>query len=192
MLSDYAIIRTRISPPRRRDEILARPRLNHLLGELVEKRLVLVSAPAGYGKTSLMVDFVSTCQPPVCWYTVDRLDFDPQRFIAYFASAIHQRFPAFGQRTSAALSGEQGRLDVDYAATVLINELYDTVREHFLLILDDFHLVNDSIQVRNFVSRFLQDVEENCHLILTSRTLLSLPALPLMVARSEVAGISFE
>ena len=192
MLSDYAIIRTRITPPHRRGEILVRPRLNHLLGELVEKRLVLVSAPAGYGKTSLMVDFVSSCQPPVCWYTVDRLDFDPQRFIAYFAAAIHQRFPAFGQRTAAAISGEQGQLDVDYAATVLINELYDTVREHFLLILDDYHLVNDSIQVRNFVSRFLQDVEENCHLVLTSRTLLSLPVLPLMVARSEVAGISFE
>ena len=163
MFSDYAIIRTRITAPRRRGKWVARQRLNSLLGELVEKRLVLVSAPAGYGKTSLMIDFVSSCQLPVCWYTVDRLDFDPQRFIAYFAAAIQQRFPSFGQRTAAVLSSEQGQMDVDYAATVLINELYDTVSEHFLLVLDDYHLVNDSLQVRHFISRFLQDVEENCH-----------------------------
>ena len=192
MFSDYAIIRTRITAPRRRGKWVARQRLNSLLGELVEKRLVLVSAPAGYGKTSLMIDFVSSCQLPVCWYTVDRLDFDPQRFIAYFAAAIQQRFPSFGQRTAAVLSSEQGQMDVDYAATVLINELYDTVSEHFLLVLDDYHLVNDSLQVRHFISRFLQDVEENCHLVLTSRSLLSLPMLPMMAARSEVGGISVE
>jgi LuxR family transcriptional regulator, maltose regulon positive regulatory protein len=106
MSSDYAIIRTRITVPHRRRKLVARPRLNDLLNELIEKRLVLVSAPAGYGKTSLMVDFVSTCPLPVCWYTVDKLDFDPQRFISYFTAAIQQRFPDFGQRTLAALSGE--------------------------------------------------------------------------------------
>ena len=189
---DYSIIRTRITPPRRRRELVERQRLNDLLNELVEKRLVLVSAPAGYGKTSLLVDFANNCQLPVCWYTVDRLDFDPQRFISHFAAAIQQRFPVFGQRTATALAGEQGQFDVEYVTTVLINELCDSVPEHFLLILDDYHLVNDSLQVRNFICRFLQDVEENCHLLLTSRTLLSLPILPLMAARSEVGGISFE
>ena len=189
---DDSIIRTRITPPRRRKELVERQRLNNLLGELVDKRLVLVSAPAGYGKTSLLVDFASDCQMPTCWYTVDRLDFDPQRFISYFAAAIQQSFPTFGQRTATVLSGEQGKFDVEYVATVLINELCDTITEHFLLILDDYHLVNDSLQVRSFISRFLQDVEENCHVILASRTLLSLPVLPMMAARSEVAGISFE
>ncbi len=192
MLSDSTIIRTRITTPRRRNDLVARQRLIDLLNELVEKRLVLVSAPAGYGKTSLLVDFVSRCHLPVCWYAIDKLDFDPQRFITYFTAAIQQRFPAFGQRTLAALSDGQGRMDVEYLATVLINDLYDNVSEHFLLVLDDYHLVNDSLQVRSFINRFLQDVEENCHLILTSRTLLSLSVLPLMAARSQVGGISFE
>ena len=191
MLSDSTIIRTRITTPRRRNDLVARQRLIDLLNELVEKRLVLVSAPAGYGKTSLLVDFVSRCHLPVCWYAIDKLDFDPQRFITYFTAAIQQRFPAFGQRTLAALSDGQGRMDVEYLATVLINDLYDNVSEHFLLVLDDYHLVNDSLQVRSFINRFLQDVEENCHLILTSRTLLSLSVLPLMAARSQVGGISF-
>jgi len=192
MYSEFGIIRTRISAPRRRGELVTRQRLNHLLSELIDKRLVLVSAPAGYGKTSLLVDFVSSCQLPVCWYTVDRLDYDPMQFIAYFAAAIHQRFPAFGQRTTTAISALQDQLDVDFVATVLINEIIDTIPEHFLLVLDDYHLVNDSMQVRHFISRFLQDAEENCHLIITSRSLLSLPDLPVMAARSQVAGISFE
>lgn len=192
MTRENSIIRTRITVPRRRNELVARQRLNDLLSRLVEKRLVLVSAPAGYGKTSLLVDFTSTCQLPVCWYAIDRLDFDPQRFITYFTAAIHQRFPEFGQRTNTVLTGEQSQFDVDYVTTVLINDLYENVSEHFLLVLDDYHLVNDSLQVRNFISRFLQDVEENCHLVLTSRSLLSLPVLPLLAARSEVGGISFE
>jgi LuxR family transcriptional regulator, maltose regulon positive regulatory protein len=192
MASDTSIIRTRITAPRRRKELVARKRLNDLLGSLVEKRLVLISAPAGYGKTSLLVDFINTCELPVCWYTIDRLDFDPQRFVTYFVAAIRQRFPAFGQRTMAALSDSQNKLDVDHIATVVINDLYDHVSEHFLLILDDFHLVNDSLQVRGFISRFLQDMEENCHIVITSRTLLSLSVLPLMAARSEVSGVSYE
>jgi len=192
VFSDYGIIRTRITAPRRLEGLVARPRLNNLLSELIEKRLVLVSAPAGYGKTSLLVDFINNCELPVCWYTIDRLDYDPLQFIAYFAAAIRLRFPFFGQRTVAALSGVQGQLDVDFIATILINEIYDTIPEHFLLVLDDYHLVNDNMQIRHFISRFLQDVEENCHLIITSRSLLSLPDLPIMAARSEVGGISFE
>ena len=108
MFSDYGIIRTRITAPRRLEGLVARPRLNNLLSELIEKRLVLVSAPAGYGKTSLLVDFINNCELPVCWYTIDRLDYDPLQFIAYFAAAIRLRFPFFGQRTVAALSGVQG------------------------------------------------------------------------------------
>ena len=191
MDSEITITRTRISTPRRRGDIVSRPRLNTLLGELVEKRLVLVTAPAGYGKTSLLVDFISRSPMPVCWYSIDELDFEPQRFIRYLVAAIQNRFPEFGQRTLAAISGTQNTLNADYVATVMINDLYENVTEHFLLILDDFHLVNDSKAVRDFINRILQDVEENCHLILASRTLLSLDILSL-AARSLVVGISLD
>jgi len=192
MPPDFSIIRTRITPPRRRGELVTRPRLIDLLNELLEKRLVLISAPAGYGKTSLLVDFANCSPMPVCWYTIDNLDFDPYRFIAYFIAAIHQRFPAFGERSSTVLAAEQGKPDVDYLANVIINDLIENVAEHFVFILDDFHLVNESNPVRGFISRFLLDVEENCHVLITSRTLLSLPAIPVLAARSEVGGFSFE
>lgn len=192
MSAEYSIIRTRITPPKRRGELISRQRLIDLLTELIEKRLVLISAPAGYGKTSLLVDYVNSSPLPVCWYTVDSLDFDPRRFIAYFIAAIQQRFPAFGERSNTVLDADKGNLDVDYMANVIINDLYEHVGEHFIFILDDFHLINESAPVRSFISRFLQDMDENCHILITSRTLLSLPILPAMAARSEVGGFSFE
>lgn len=192
MLPDLPIIRTRITLPRRRGDIFARPRLIHLLNEALEKRLLLVSAPAGYGKTSLLVDFASTCPLPVCWYAIDALDHEPQRFFAYFTASIQQQFPAFGQRTAAMLASDQAQINGEEFAAILINDLYEHVSEHFLMILDDYHLVNENREVRAFLDRLLQDMEENCHLLISSRSLLPMPSLPVLAARSEVSGISFE
>ncbi len=192
MFGNQPIIQTRIIPPRRRNNLVARKRLIQLLDEQLEKRLVLVSAPAGYGKTSLLVDFVHQSRLPVCWYSIDRLDFDPLRFITYLGASIKQKFPDFGKRTEAVLSSDQGKFDGEYIATVMINDIYEHVKEHFLIIMDDYHLVNDGFEIQKFMSRMFMDLDENCHFLISSRTLLSLPDLPMLVARSEVGGLSYE
>jgi len=74
----------------------------------------------------------------------------------------------------------------------MINDMYEHINEHFSIVLDDYHLVNDSLEIRKFMSRMLMDLDENCHFLITSRTLLSLPDLPMLVARSEVGGLSYE
>jgi len=187
------IVRTKIILPRRRAELLSRQRLLRLIDELLDNRLVIIAAPAGYGKTSLLVDFAHSTQWPVCWYSLDALDQDLQRFIAHFISAINQRFPEFGKTSLAALqSMGQDHLDQDVIVSLLINEVYDHITEHFVLVLDDFHLVEHSPQVVNFVNHFLMDMDENCHVVLASRMLLTLPDLTLMVARAQVGGLSFE
>ena len=192
MFGNQPIIQTRIIPPRRRKNVVERNRLLFLLNEQIEKRLVLVTAPAGYGKTSLLVNFVYQSNLPVCWYSIDRLDFDPLRFITYLAAAIKQKYPQFGKRTEAVVAGEQRKFDPDYVATVMINDIYDHINEHFLIVLDDYHLVNDSLEIRSFMSRLMMDLDENCHFLISSRSLLSLPDLPMLVARSEVGGVSYE
>jgi len=192
MLGNQSIIQTRITPPRRRKDLVERKRLIQFLEEMIEKRLVLVSAPAGYGKTSLLVDFVSHSRIPVCWYSIDRLDIDPLRFTTYLAASIQQKFRSFGQRTFAALTGDQGKFNGEYIANVFIIDIYENISEHFLIILDDYHLVNDSIEIQNFISKLLLDLDDNCHFIFVSRTLLSLPVLPNLAARSEVDGMSYE
>lgn len=187
------VTRTKIVVPRRRAELLSRRRLLDLLDELMDNQLIIVAAPAGYGKTSLLVDYASSTQWPFCWYALDSLDQDPQRFIAHFISSLSVRFPNFGKNCMAALqSMSQDRLDLDLLVSMIVNDAYENITEHFVMVLDDFHLVENSRSVVYFVNRFIQDVDENCHLVLASRSLLTLPDLPLMVARSLVGGLSFE
>lgn len=192
MDSRIPVTRTKILVPRRRAELLSRQRLLDLLYELLDDQLIIVTAPAGYGKTSLLIDFIHFANWPVCWFALDPLDRDPQRFIAHFIASLNLRYPAFGKSSMAALdSTTQDNMNLDSLLSVIINDIYENITEHFIFILDDFHLVEDSKPVNYFINRFVQDIDENCHLIISSRKLLGLPDLPLLVARNLVGGLSF-
>ncbi len=187
------VTRPRIVVPRRRSELLTRQRLLNGLMERLDNRLVIISAPAGYGKTSLLVDFVHQLEWPACWYAIDELDRDPLRFIAHFISSIQVRFPQCGRATLGILnSSSQDRINLDMLVAAAVNDIFDNISEHFVMVLDDYHLIDDSRPVNQFLSRFLQTVSENCHVFVASRTLLTLPDLTLLVARAQVAGMSVE
>lgn len=184
------LTKTKVVLPRRRDAIFPRKRLLDLLYELLDYKLILVTAPAGYGKTSLLVDFAHRSDLPVCWYALDPLDADPERFIAHFIAAIQERFPAFGNQSNTALSAAaQKGAEAHRMAATIVNEAYDLIPEHFAIVLDDYHLVNESTEIDRFLNYFIQYAGENCHVIIASRMLLSLGDLPLMIARSQVAGL---
>jgi LuxR family transcriptional regulator, maltose regulon positive regulatory protein len=187
------ITQTKLITPRRRTELLTRARLIDLVNELIELKLTIVAAPAGYGKTSLLVDFAQVVKMPVCWLALDPLDQDPHRFVAHFIASIKTKFPNCGKGSMAALqSMSQDRLNLESIVSLVVNEAYENISEHFILVLDDYHLVEESKPVTQFINQFLQTVDENCHTIICSRTLLNLPDMPLLVARSQVGGLSFE
>ncbi len=184
---------TKVILPQRRKELFTRQRLINLLYDLLDEKLILVIAPAGYGKTSLLIDFSYQVDLPVCWYAVDELDQTPERFFTYFIAAINQRFPVFGETSKAALAAVNPfNPDINQLVSVIVNDAYEHIQEHFLIILDDYHFVSNNKEIQAFINRFINESAENCHLILSSRTLLSLPDLPLLVARSQVGGMGFE
>ncbi len=187
------MMQTKISIPRKRVDTFRRERLINLLRSYLDYKLLMVSAPAGYGKTTAIVDFISESHIPTAWYSLDEFDQDLYRFISHFIGAISVIFPQFGNN-SMVLLHQMANLDINIETivTAIINEIYDNLFEHFLIVLDDFHLVEENEKIIAFVSRFLEYVDENCHLVILSRTLTGLPNLPLMIARNQVSGMSYE
>ena len=174
MLTEIPIIRTKIIIPRRRTEILTRKRLLEILDNVIDLKLLILAAPAGYGKTSLMIDFANHTQLPVCWFSLDSLDADAQRFIAHFLTAIASHYPGFGDASFAALQNiNQDKLDLDAVVNAIINDCYENITENFVFVLDDYHLVRDSKPIESFVNRITQEMPDNFHLIIASRTLLT-------------------
>ncbi len=187
------LIVTKIRVPRRRHDLLPRHRLVDFIHDHLDRRLILISAPAGFGKTSLLTDFASDTDLPVCWYTLDPFDRDLHLFLEHFISAIAHRFPDFGQRSRILLqqTSDPGANLYPLVAT-LVQEIYDTIPEYFFLVLDDHHTVEDQEQINEFLDLFVTYVDENCHLIVASRTLPALPNLSLLVARRHAAGLSID
>ncbi len=184
---------TKIRVPRRRADLLSRRRLVDLVHSYLDRKLVLISAAAGYGKTTLLIDFAHDTELPVCWYSLDPFDADLHIFLEHLIAAIAQRFPAFGERSRAFLRqvADPGRNLYPLVAT-LVQEIYDTIPEYFCLILDDHHAVENQEAINEFLDLFVTYMDENCHLIIASRTLPALPNLSLLVARRQAAGLSVD
>ncbi|MFC1879010.1 tetratricopeptide repeat protein [Chloroflexota bacterium] len=186
------VLLTKVIPPHRREDILTRRRLINQLDKLLDNKLIIITAPAGYGKTSLLVDFARSSELPICWYSLDAADQDLHRFLTHFLASIEQRFSGFGELSKEALRVfNNGDITMEHFVVAIVNEIFNSMQEHFVIVLDDYHLVNQSETINYFINRFVQDVDHNCHLVILSRSFISLPDLPLLVARTEAGGVGF-
>jgi LuxR family maltose regulon positive regulatory protein len=183
------IIKTKVLVPGRRRDLLHRARLVDFIHEHIDRKLILISAAAGYGKTSLLTDYTRDTGLPVCWYSLDEWDRDPRVFLEYIVASIRERFPEFGERTLAALNEGIRAEGPRSVGGTLVNEIYESIPDYFALVIDDFHLISDSKEVASLFSFLLRRLPENCHILLASRT--TTPGLPVieLVARGELAGL---
>jgi len=156
----------------------------------LECKLTLISAPAGYGKTSALVDFAQHSPVPVCWYTADERDRDLGAFIEYLVGAMEECFRGFGERTRAALDSLSGDLFRDPTSVVgeLVNEMLD-VDAPFVVVVDNYEALDGAFGIRTFVHCLLEVLPLNCHLMLGSRVLPDAPVTRL-VAKRQLVGLT--
>ena len=103
-LMDRQILRAKLYVPRGRPNAVPRPRLYERLDEGVRRELTVVSAPAGFGKTTLLADWSRRSELPVAWISLDERDDDPVRFVMYLIAAIGTIHQGFGKSTRAFLN----------------------------------------------------------------------------------------
>lgn len=153
-----------------------------LLGKLNEglnHKLTLVTAPAGYGKTTLVSDWIVQYKIPTAWYSLDKGDNDPIDFLSYIITGIQNIDAAFGLNALKLLKSS-GRIYPDSIVNLLINDIL-AINQNFLLVLDDFHLI-DNQNIIELVNYFLKHIPKNIHIVILTR---SDPALPIARLRSQ-------
>ncbi|MBI3746108.1 MAG: hypothetical protein HY264_06210, partial [Chloroflexi bacterium] len=151
--------------------------------------MVLVLAEAGYGKTTLLADFTRRTRVRVCWYRLDRGDRDWLGFLAHLVAGFRIRDPDFAPATQSLIrEASAANPSRDAILETFIRELATLPAEPAALVLDDFHLVDDSQEVRAIVRALLARAPERLSIVLVGRTTPSLP-LARLRARGELAEL---
>jgi LuxR family maltose regulon positive regulatory protein len=181
------ILLTKITAPKTRTGTLRRERLVDALHRHLEAKLFLVSAPAGYGKTSLLIDFAQDAGLPIAWYRLDEADGDPATFVTYLVSALRLCFPDFGAHTLTTLQGSSSESWETWIMP-LVNDMVTGISEYFVVILDDYQRLPETSPVHPLLDRLLEHLPPHAHFVIAGRQLPPLNLVAL-AARQEVAGL---
>jgi LuxR family maltose regulon positive regulatory protein len=195
-MQQHSLLQTKLHIPPVRPKLVARPRLIERLNAGLTTRggfaraLTLISAPAGFGKTTLLSEWIRASDgatPPiaVAWLSLDEGDNDPNRFLAYLIAALQTTKSSLGQGLVQALQSA-GTADVESVLTTLINESAN-LSGHTALILDDYHLI-ESQPVDDVLTFLLEHLPRKLHLVIASRIDPSLP-LSRLRARGHMTEI---
>jgi LuxR family maltose regulon positive regulatory protein len=158
------ILATKLYIPPARAKVVLRPRLIERLdaGLTAGSRLTLISAPAGFGKTTLVSEWVAVCERPVTWLSLDEGDNDPTRFLTYFIAALQTIAANIGTGVLTALQAPQPP-SIESILTTLLNEIA-AIPDNFILVLDDYHII-DSKPVDNVLAFLLEHLPPHMHLV---------------------------
>lgn len=174
-----ALVETKLLPPRSRGDAVPRPRLAALLERALDTPVTLVSAPAGFGKTTLLGSWLSTTDRAVAWVSLDARDRRPRSFWSYVLTALDRAAP--GAASAALTLWESDLAGIETVLAGVVNEL-SVHDEELTLVLDDFHLA-DGPEVAAGLAFLVEHLPPQLHLALSTR---ADPALPL--ARLRVRG----
>jgi LuxR family maltose regulon positive regulatory protein len=182
-----ALLQTKMYIPPLRPNLVPRPHLIERLNQGLQlgHRLILISAPTGFGKTTLVSEWIAGYERPVAWLSLDEGDNDPTRFLAYLVAALQTITANIGEGALGMLQSPQPP-PTESILTSLLNEIA-TIPDNFVLVLDDYHLidaaaVDASTSVDGALTYLLQHLPPQLHLVIATR---EDPELPLARLRAR-------
>lgn len=187
----HPLLSTKLAAPRIRQPHVSRKRLvdglqNGLIdGKYFLRKLTVVSAPAGYGKTTLLGEWIAESRVSSAWLTLDETDDSPVRFWRYVIGALEKVKSGIWARPGEVLCGATAE-EPDHDFAVLLLDALSALREPLILVIDDFHLVTES-RILSAITLMIEHLPPHVHLVLAGRTD---PPLPL--ARWRAQGILAE
>jgi LuxR family maltose regulon positive regulatory protein len=162
------LLRTKLFVPQVHPDLVERERLIRRLDQSLRCRLTLLSAPAGFGKTTLVGSWIAKREWSVAWLSLDEGDSDPGRFWAYVVAALRTLWPDVGESTMALLRSPQPP-PIESVLTELINDLASRdIDGPAFLVLDDYHAI-DQPEIHNALDFLLEHLPPQLHLIISSR-----------------------
>jgi len=172
-------LKTKLRVPPLRSNWISRSRLDKRMEEGFARKLTLISAPAGFGKTTLLVDWIHSHKIPAAWFSVDNGDNDPLQFLTYVILGLQTLEAGIGKAALTMLQSPQP----PPIEPILINLLNDVSRisTDLALVLDDYHLI-DARPIHDLIAFLLESLPEQMHIIIATR---SDPPLPLARVRSQ-------
>ena len=173
------VIATKLFIPPLRPNAVPRSRLIARLNEGLHRKLTLISAPAGFGKTTLVSAWVAGCARPAAWLSLDERDNDPARFLTYLVAALQTIAPAMGAGVLGALHAPQPP-PTEIMLTALLNDI-TAMPDNFVLVLDDYHVI-DANPVDTALTFLLEHLPPQMHLVIATR---EDPQLPLARLRAQ-------
>lgn len=179
---------TRVVPPKRRGFKIRRRHLLEVMKARVNRRVQIVSGPAGYGKTSLLVDLADEANFPVCWYSFAPEDSDPTILLRYCLQAIRNHIEDFGV-DYVAHSLDSYQADWRIGLGLFINALQNEVPGRLIFVFDDVHWINGKAEMEQALSLLVQRAPNNIHFVLGSRAWPSLECLPKLAVDDEISSI---
>jgi LuxR family maltose regulon positive regulatory protein len=173
------VLTTKLCYPPTRPNLVPRPYLTKRLNLSTHVKLTLVSAPAGYGKSTLVSEWLRQTGLPSAWLSLDKSDNNLTRWITYVIAAIRTIAPTFGEMTSALLETTQPS-SPDAILTILVNEL-NNIHAQISLVLDDYYLITDQ-SIHEALTFLLDHLPVNIHLLILTR---ADPPLPMARLRAQ-------
>src|SRR5215217_4930376 len=179
------ILATKLFVPPTQPKVVVRPRLIEHLDEGLDRKVTLISAPAGFGKTTLLGEWVAGCGRAAAWLSLEERDNDPTRFLTYLVAALQTIAPNMGEGVQGALQSPQPP-PAEAMLTALLNEII-TLPDDFVLVLDDYHAI-DARAVDDALTFLLEHLPPGMHLAIATREDPSLP-LARLRARGQLTEV---